>query len=315
MLDWASSDDEYRASLITYLKNASPDVWHRYALNHNWDDRLDGLYWIVSQPECDKATALLIFWKGCPTGYDYETEEAQMGEDVYAVAPMLRYISERFNTTGYIRSEIAYDFLEDHGLNDPAFKAINEAGRHSDLEELVERQKGVADPRVKLHPELKLLRIAGRRVAGHDDDFDFRDLFAGNVMLDAFGMFASVAGAGFGVAWATMSLSSKTGGPLVWIAAIACLAYCLRSGVANLRTMNAAVHGGYRLSSSWIVATVALAAVAGMAIGRGYFWMASGHAASAIVRYGLLAVALVAATALSYALARILISPRAIRLA
>ena len=79
--------------------------------------------------------------------------------------------------------------------------------------------------------------------------------------------------------------------------------------------MNAAVHGGYRLSSSWIVATVALAAVAGMAIGRGYFWMASGHAASAIVRYGLLAVALVAATALSYALARILISPRAIRLA
>jgi Domain of unknown function (DUF4274) len=158
---------------MEFLQNASPDDWHRYAWHHNWDDRLDGLFWIVSQPQCDRATALLTFWKGCPTGYDYENDDGKMGDDIYAVAPMLRYIVERFNTTGYTRSEIAYEFMEDHGgrLN-PEYDAMVEGMRPKDIEELVERGQAVADPNLRLHPDLMVLSVAGRQVgAYYDGDF------------------------------------------------------------------------------------------------------------------------------------------------
>ena len=64
-------DRELLDKQIQYLSAMSPDDWHRVADVHNWDDPLDVLYWIVSQPNCDKATARLIFWKGEPTGYDF----------------------------------------------------------------------------------------------------------------------------------------------------------------------------------------------------------------------------------------------------
>jgi len=167
---------------MDFLRNASPDDWHRYAFFHNWDERLDGLFWIVSQPQCDKATALLIFWKGEPTGYDYEDDERTMGDDIYAVAPMLRYISERFNTTGYARSEIAYNFLEATGHDaDSEYASMIEAGRLRDFEALVERQKDLSDPRVKLHPGMKILRLPGRKVGGYGDESDFYDRFPEDV--------------------------------------------------------------------------------------------------------------------------------------
>jgi hypothetical protein len=163
---------------MEFLKSRSPDDWHRYAWHHNWDERLDGLFWIVSQPDCDKATATMIFWKGCPTGYDYEDDDEPMGDDVYAVAPMLRYISERFNTTGYPRAEISYDFLKDHGggLN-AEYDSMVKEGRLRDIEELIDRQKDIDNPKVKLHTELKLLSIPGRKVGGYCDNSDFYDLF------------------------------------------------------------------------------------------------------------------------------------------
>jgi Domain of unknown function (DUF4274) len=176
--------ERLHARQLEFLKNASPDDWHRYADNHNWDERLDGLFWIVSQPDCDMATALLIFWKGEPTGYDYETEEEDLGGDIYAIVPMLKYISKRFNTTGYARSEISYDFLADHGINMPEYFAMCEAGRLRDIELLIERQKTVADSLVKLHPNMRLLNVAGRKVGGYGDTGDFYELFPTDVDED-----------------------------------------------------------------------------------------------------------------------------------
>ncbi len=168
--------ERLHAQQMQVLQNSSPDDWHRYAFHHNWDDRLDGLFWIVSQPECDRSTALLIFWKGEPTGYDYEDDEEEMGDDIYAVAPMLKYISERFNTTGYRRAEIAYDFLEAAGYDAGSeYAAMIEAGRLRDFEALAERQRDLPNARVKLHPDMKVLRVSGRKVGGYDDESDFFD--------------------------------------------------------------------------------------------------------------------------------------------
>ncbi len=190
MSDQNIDDDEVNsqrlnAQQIEFLQNRSPDDWHRYAWHYNWDERLDTLFWIVSQPDCDRATALLVFWKGCPTAYDYETEEGPMGDDPYSVAPMLRYISERFNTTGYRRAEISYDFRKDHGLNmdeyDPDDKekyiASDRHSRLRDIDELIDRQKDVHDPKVQLHADMKLLSSPGRTVGGYDDDSDFNNSF------------------------------------------------------------------------------------------------------------------------------------------
>jgi hypothetical protein len=176
--DFEAKLERLHARQMAFLQNSPPDDWHRYAFYHNWNERLDGLYWIVSQPQCDRATAILIFWKGEPTGYDYEEEEERMGDDVYAVAPMLRYISERFNTAGYPRAEIAYDFLEAAGHDAGSdYAAMIEAGRLRDFDSLVEAHKNLADPRVKLHADMKVLRLPGRKVAGYGDTSDFYDRF------------------------------------------------------------------------------------------------------------------------------------------
>jgi Domain of unknown function (DUF4274) len=172
------SIERLHARQMQFLKDASPDDWHRYAWHHNWDERLDGLFWIVSQPDCDRATAMMTFWKGFPTGYDYEEDDEPLGDDVYAVAPMLRYISERFNTAGYRRAEISYDFLKDHGGGlSTEYNSIAKAGRLRDIEELIDRQKEIDNPKVKLHSDLRLLSIPGRKVGGYADNSDFYDLF------------------------------------------------------------------------------------------------------------------------------------------
>ena len=150
---------------LEHLEQGTPDDWHVIASNWNWDDELDVLYWIVRQRECDKATALTIFWMGEPTGYDYETEQEEMGASPYSVAPMLRYISERFNTSGYPRSEIAFDYLEARGHDAASeFAAAVAAGQRGDIEELLERQSAMADPKVKIHPDMMVASLPGRKI-------------------------------------------------------------------------------------------------------------------------------------------------------
>ncbi|QZD95999.1 DUF4274 domain-containing protein [Qipengyuania gelatinilytica] len=100
------------AAQIACLSKMNPDDWHFIAEVHNWDDELDVLYWIVSQPECDKATARSVFWKGEPTGYDFEESEEVMGESSYSVEPMLKFIADRFRNQGYRREEIKFDIHE-----------------------------------------------------------------------------------------------------------------------------------------------------------------------------------------------------------
>ncbi len=170
------AEARFRAQELQFLQSRSPDDWHRYAFTHNWDDGLNGLFWIVSQPSCDKATAMLIFWRGEPTAYDYETDGAKMGDDPYAVAPMLRYIAERFNTSGYPRAEIAYDFLQAAGHEpDSEFAEAIEDGRLGDIDLLLERQQSMTNARVKLHPDLQRLTLPGREVASYDNADDFHD--------------------------------------------------------------------------------------------------------------------------------------------
>jgi hypothetical protein len=156
-------EERLLAKQIDFMKTQSPDLWHRFADGVNWDGSLEGLYWVVSQPECDKATAALLFWKGLPTDHDYEDDDQLMGDDRYAVEPLLKYIAARFNTVGFNRSEIGYHFAQSHGLgrNDRQ-EPMYRTSRLDDIEGLVERLEDHPDALVKLHPDLMRLEWPGR---------------------------------------------------------------------------------------------------------------------------------------------------------
>lgn len=52
--------------LLRYLPQYSPEMWHQIAMSWNWDNGYDVLRWIISQPICDKGTALLLYWRSSP---------------------------------------------------------------------------------------------------------------------------------------------------------------------------------------------------------------------------------------------------------
>lgn len=94
--------------------DAGPDDWHRFAMDGNWDFHDPAVYhWIVSQPDCDKATALMYFWKACP---DYELQypgaSNAFSREEY---PLIGFIRERWLQGSYERSELEFSFEKDLG--------------------------------------------------------------------------------------------------------------------------------------------------------------------------------------------------------
>ncbi len=52
--------------VLAWLATTGAEDWHRSAETWNFDDGTAPLEWIVEQPDCDAATALLIFWRCQP---------------------------------------------------------------------------------------------------------------------------------------------------------------------------------------------------------------------------------------------------------
>ncbi len=104
-------------NLQTYLEGASPDDWHQVAWNWNWDSDETYLRWIVRQPNCDRGTALLIYWYGQPgVCAEYASRDAvpEFSQDAY---DLLMEIETRYITGGYTRQEIVFDPRNDTGFD------------------------------------------------------------------------------------------------------------------------------------------------------------------------------------------------------
>ena len=106
-------DDLYN-EIIAWLPWASPDEWHRVAFGWNWGFGSDILRWITRQPECDKATALLIFWYGEPSYYWSDNLEqtgnrladrSSNNDDFH----LLGEIMSSWRSKSYTRAELAFD--------------------------------------------------------------------------------------------------------------------------------------------------------------------------------------------------------------
>jgi hypothetical protein len=94
----AQPEDEAEARLIEWLSCSTPADWHRSAWTFNWDRSLYPLYWIVSQPNCDKGTAIYIFHQCGPDYYHNSSEfEALLKDDFrYNALPLMVEISQRW---------------------------------------------------------------------------------------------------------------------------------------------------------------------------------------------------------------------------
>lgn len=127
----------------------SPDDWHRLALFGNWDF-IDESVWrtIVLDPDCDRATALAIFWRASPeyfVGFHDRTSVPAANQPHYDLINLIR---ERWQRGAYVRSELAFDPDTD--------------AWPLDFEELRRRHGARVD---ELMPPTMRVRLDGRRIA------------------------------------------------------------------------------------------------------------------------------------------------------
>lgn len=101
---------EYTASLIEYLQKSDPDEWHKIARGWNWDGGVGPLSWLIRQPQCDRGTALLIYWKGGP-GFlkQYGTREEVPGFISVEQYDLSKEVEGRLLSGFYGRHDIAFN--------------------------------------------------------------------------------------------------------------------------------------------------------------------------------------------------------------
>ncbi len=90
----------------------NPLELHFIADNYNWDDGAEVLNWIIESPLCDKATAMMIFWRAQP---DYCTnfatkEEAEYDGDIWE---LLQNIMRNMEQGFYTHAHLEYDPAKD----------------------------------------------------------------------------------------------------------------------------------------------------------------------------------------------------------
>ena len=95
---------------VDLAASRDPDDWHRLALFGNWDVVQPARFRrIAEQPNCDRATALLLFWKSEPEYYLEFADRAAVPEVNRAGYDLIVLIRERWEAGAYTRAELAFD--------------------------------------------------------------------------------------------------------------------------------------------------------------------------------------------------------------
>jgi Domain of unknown function (DUF4274) len=111
----ASSD---RADVLAgYLEKGGPDEWHKIASGWNWDGGVEPLKWIIRQPQCDRATALLVYWKGGPGFMAQYDSRDEVPSHALANYDLVKEVERRYLSDFYTRYEIAFDPRKHAGLD------------------------------------------------------------------------------------------------------------------------------------------------------------------------------------------------------
>ncbi len=103
--------------LLEYLADKDPSIWHQVAWNWNWDGGVEVLKWIISQPQCHKGTALLVYWYGGPR-YDSQFASAEeVPTFIRETYDLVREIEEKYLAGFYTSDGIKFDPHADEGID------------------------------------------------------------------------------------------------------------------------------------------------------------------------------------------------------
>jgi Domain of unknown function (DUF4274) len=107
------------------LNESAPDEWHRIALLAGWDSTEPLIFkWIARQPDCEAATALVLFWKAQPEIFLHSSFDADKAAgDVVHIVELLNCIRLKFIENFYCNRNIGFDFERD--LWPPEFERID----------------------------------------------------------------------------------------------------------------------------------------------------------------------------------------------
>lgn len=102
-----------------YKQLQTPTEFHQFALAWNWDDGFKPLQWIINQPQCDRGTALSIYWHAAPTWFcqfGSRDEIIAASEDV-KLYDFIKEIETKFSSNFYQSASIHFDPKNDEGTD------------------------------------------------------------------------------------------------------------------------------------------------------------------------------------------------------
>jgi len=100
------------AEAIAVLALRSPDQRHAIARLLDLDDALDVLRWIAAQPDCDRATAAMIFWRAWLPAVDGHGAEAAAVRGACARSALIEDILARWSGAAWPMSDLGWDGRE-----------------------------------------------------------------------------------------------------------------------------------------------------------------------------------------------------------
>jgi hypothetical protein len=104
------NDDEIDI-FLAWLQENGPDEWHRWAINWNWDHGTEIFEWVLGQPNCDKGTALSVYYAMGPDYYGRYASVAKAKADslddgeAMAVMMLICEMWDTYSTYAYRPSE------------------------------------------------------------------------------------------------------------------------------------------------------------------------------------------------------------------
>ena len=102
------SEDELDCAVFEQLK--TPEELHYLSQQHNWDNGVKVLQWIVESPICAEATALEIFWLAQPQEFQmYKFDKILKNETQNEVFQLIKTIIEHYPNNFYQKTVIQFD--------------------------------------------------------------------------------------------------------------------------------------------------------------------------------------------------------------
>jgi len=105
---------------------STPDEMHQVVQRYNWDWGLAPLKWIAKHEQCDRGTALMIYWRGAPHWYTQYAKASDVPTHERDTFGLLRTIEKRYLKGGYELAEIRFDPRADDSRSEPVDWTAND---------------------------------------------------------------------------------------------------------------------------------------------------------------------------------------------